>query len=95
MMVIPQTRTWHPEPAPASGAATRPERTPEKKPSKPVEPDVELQGKHIKAHLVTGEVITGMLRRTSVYSLVFETSHGARVSIYKHAVTRLEVMNGA
>ena len=94
-MVAPQTRVWRANPAPARNGSTRLIQAPEKKPSKPVEPDVELQGKHIKAHLVTGEVITGMLRRTSVYSLVFETSHGARVSIYKHAVTRLEVMNGA
>lgn len=90
-------RVWHaPEPAPATGAATRPGRAPERAPSKAPEPDLLLQGRYIRVHLVTGEVITGTLRRTSTYLLVLESSQGAQVSLYKHGIVYLvEAANGA
>jgi sRNA-binding regulator protein Hfq len=89
-MVTQQTRVWHPKPASANGTARRTERASERTPSKAPEPDLLLQGRYIRVHLVTGEVITGTLRRTSTYLLVLETSQGAQVSLYKHGVLYLE-----
>ncbi|MDI6638571.1 MAG: hypothetical protein QME82_06660 [Bacillota bacterium] len=89
-MVAPQTRVWRADFAPARNGGTKPDGATERKPPKPQEPDQLLQGRRVKARLVTGEVITGTLRRTSTYLLVLETSQGAQVSLYKHGVLYLE-----
>lgn len=93
-MVAPQTRVWRADSAPARNGGTKPDGVPGKRPPKLPEPDQLLQGKRVKAYLVTGEVITGTLRRTSTYLLVLETSQGAQVSLYKHGIVYLEAANG-
>ena len=88
-MAIPQTRVWHPESTPASGVARRPGDTPQKAFPKVPEPDKALENKKVRVYLVTGEVITGTLRRTAMYLLVIQTSQGPELSVYKHSVCYL------
>ena len=82
-------RVWHaPEPAPASGAARRPEHTPQKVFPKAPEPDKALENKRVRVYLAGGEVLTGLLCRVSTYMLLLRTPEGAR-AIYKHAIQSL------
>lgn len=88
-MVAPQTRVWRADSAPARNGGTKPDGVPGKRPPKPPEPDQLLLGKRVRAYLVTGEVITGTLRRTATYLLVIQTPQDAELSIHKHSVCYL------
>ncbi len=88
-MVAPQTRVWRADSAPARNGGMKPDGVPGKRPPKLLEPDDLLQGRRVKARLITGEIITGTLRRTSTYLLVIQASQGAELSVYKHSVCYL------
>lgn len=83
-MTMP-TRVWRAD----STGCPRPNGGPGKGSTRLVEPDVMLEGKAIKAHLMCGETLTGMLRRAGRYLLVIRTPEAKEIAVYKHAVSYL------
>ena len=50
----------------------------------------DIEGETIQVHLMTGEVLTGMVLGLDTFDLVFQQDKGACVLIPKHAIAYIE-----
>lgn len=85
-----RTRVWRADQTPARSGRPRPNGGPGKASTRPAEPDALLEGKPVSVHLISGEVLTGTLRRAGRYLLVIRTPEGEEIALYKHAISYLK-----
>jgi len=50
----------------------------------------DIEGETIQVHLMTGDVLTGVVVGLDTFDLVFEQDKGGRVLIPKHAIAYIE-----